>query len=241
MAPARDAADLYARMKALAAEMPNFTPGEQAPETLLWLGRAAALIEQLRDLGDFITFKVACQDLDGPLASDHIQQIRTIFYRTLAKAEAQAPVGAQGAFIAVDSAVDAFLGIQKVLETARTSILVIDPYMDAKVTEFARAAPDGIPVHLLTSDKNSRPDLAPAISRWPTQFPSRPLEARAVPARQLHDRVIVIDGRDAWLVSQSLKDLAGRSPATIQKLDPEAAALKVAFYEETWAQATPLA
>jgi hypothetical protein len=234
--------EVYQGLKALAAEMPDFMgPGGGSDDTLMWIGRARVLLKAVCDIPQMAAFQVAAGSLRGSLRYDSAQTIRTIFFQGLAAAEALAPVGARGAFIAVNAAVDAYLSVHKVLETAKQSVLIVDPYLDAKVTDFARAVAERVSVRLLTSDKRVGADLAPALARWPAQFATRPLEARTLPARSLHDRVIIIDGRNAWMVSQSFKDLAVKSPAVIQRLDPEAGEMKIAFYEDAWAQAAPLA
>lgn len=234
--------EVYLRLKALAAEMPDFLgPEGGSDDTLMWIGRAHALLLEVCNGGQLLAFTVAATNLRGALRFDNAQTIRSIFFLGLAAAEAVAPVGARGAFIAVNASVDAYLSVGKVLETTKKSVLIVDRYLDAKVTDFARAVADGVPVSLLTANKHVGADLAPTLARWPAQFATRPIEGRTLPARLLHDRVIIIDGRDAWMVSQSLKDLAKTSPAVIQKLDAETAEMKIAYYEDGWTQATPLA
>jgi hypothetical protein len=68
------------------------------------------------------------------------------------------------------------------------------------------------------------------------QFQFQPLEVRFAPARTLHDRAFLVDGERAWTVTQSLKDLAKRSPAEIVRAD-DTAALKIAAYEQIWSSA----
>jgi len=56
----------------------------------------------------------------------------------------------------------------------------------------------------------------------------------------LHDRLIVVDGKIVWTLTQSLNAFAARSPASLVRVDPETAALKVAAYEQLWKNAKPL-
>jgi hypothetical protein len=49
----------------------------------------------------------------------------------------------------------------------------------------------------------------------------------------LHDRAIFIDSTNAWLLTQSLKDFAKRSPAEIVRAN-DTATLKIAAYEAIW-------
>jgi hypothetical protein len=74
----------------------------------------------------------------------------------------------------------------------------------------------------------------------PSLCATRPLEIRLAPARSLHDRLIIVDGAQAWTLTQSLKDFAARSPATIVKVDGETAGLKICAYDAIWRGAAPL-
>lgn len=84
------------------------------------------------------------------------------------------------------------------------------------------------------------PALQAALSAWKTQYGPAGLETRATGSRELHDRLIIIDGKAVWLLSQSLKDLANRSPASVMPADAEIADWKSQFYATTWAAATPI-
>jgi hypothetical protein len=132
---------------------------------------------------------------------------------------------------------DAFAALAKILGSAKVDVFIVDPYMDATViTDFAGSVPDGIQLRLLSDEASARPDLGPAAKKWNQQYQNRQLGVRLALPRTLHDRAIFIDGTQAWIVTQSLKDLAKRSPAEIVRAD-DTAALKVAAYESTSASA----
>jgi len=62
-------------------------------------------------------------------------------YKAIAIAELDAPAGAQGAFIPVGNAFEAYSAIAKVLRSAASDVLIVDPYMDDSVlTDFAGSA-----------------------------------------------------------------------------------------------------
>jgi hypothetical protein len=63
---------------------------------------------------------------------------------------------------------------------------------------------------------------------------AHPLEVRLAPARSLHDRQVVVDEQDVWILTQSLNSFAARAPASIVRVDPETAALKIAAYNGLW-------
>jgi hypothetical protein len=50
----------------------------------------------------------------------------------------------------------------------------------------------------------------------------------------LHDRFIAIDGKEVWLLSQSLREFAERAPATVVLFDPSLAPDKLDAYEAIW-------
>lgn len=108
------------------------------------------------------------------------------------------------------------------------------PYMDdTALLDFAGAVPGNVALRLLSDSSTAKPALGPAAAKWKSQYPQRSLMVRLAPARTLHDRAILVDGKQAWTVTQSLKDLAKRSPAEIVRAD-DTASLKIAAYELIW-------
>jgi hypothetical protein len=161
-----------------------------------------------------------------------------VLYKVLASAELASPPGAQGAFIPVGNSFDAYAAVAKVMASAKRDVLIVDPYMDDTVLiDFGGTLPEMVKLRLLTDQATVKPSLAPAAGRWKSQHSSRPLEVRLASAKALHDRAIFIDGNEAWTVTQSLKDLAKRSPAEIVRAD-DIAPLKIASYEDIWSKST---
>jgi len=146
------------------------------------------------------------------------------------------PLAGDGAFISAGDVLDAYTAIGKVLGTATTGVLIVDPYMDEKaVTDFAPLVANGISIRLLSDVQTSKATLGPAAKRWVSQYGAgHPLEVRLAPQRSLHDRLIVIDEREAWILTQSLKDFAARSPASIIRVDHQIADMKIGAYEALW-------
>ncbi|WP_175978168.1 phosphatidylserine/phosphatidylglycerophosphate/cardiolipin synthase family protein [Burkholderia sp. BCC1047] len=238
-----DPESLYVQLGRLVETTPDLTRlGPISAETNQWLGRAAALVEASGDLGDLVTLKVAAQNLDSVLRESNAQIVVAIVHRALARAELKAPATSQGAFIPVGESFSAFAAVSKILTTARLDVLIVDPYADAKVlTDFAVLAPEGVPVRVLSDAGSAKTSLKPAAENWRKQYgTTRPLEIRLTAARSLHDRLIAIDEVQAWTLTQSLKDFAARSPASIVRVDSETAGLKIEAYAVLWADATPL-
>jgi hypothetical protein len=240
---------LYVHLGRLIEVMPDLKKGSFS-EHQVWLGKAYALVDASRQFTDAAALKRAVGELQQAASgSGALQQfkrdtaaqtIATILHRVLAVVELKAPTTAQGAFIPAGSAFDAMAAVAKVLRTARRDVLMIDPYFDERVlTDFAPLATEGVNIRLLSDESSVYATLAPATTRWTAQYGSRrPLEVRLSPRRELHDRLVIIDGGEVWLLTQSFKDLAARSPATIIRVEGESGSLKIAAYEAKWQAAT---
>jgi hypothetical protein len=152
------------------------------------------------------------------------------------------PVSAQGAFISERKPHDAMVAVGKVLKSAKSDILLVDPYMDeTALTDFVSQADETVTLRLLADAKDHKPSFKPAVERWNKQHQTaKPIEARLAGSRSLHDRLIVIDRKAAWVLTQSLKDLAVRSPASLVRADGDSAQLKIAAYQSIWDAALPI-
>jgi hypothetical protein len=231
--------DLYRRLGRLIEECPSFSGiAELSVEQMVWIGRAEALMAQANDPLAQAEFGAAKGSLAYPtMRSAGHQTLMMSLYGVMAKAELASPAAAQGAFIPVGNAFDAYAAVAKIFGVATSDILIIDPYMDdTSLLDFAGAVPDDVSLRLLSDTGTVKASLAPAATRWKSQYPQRKLEVRLAPARTLHDRAILVDRKEAWTVTQSLKDLAKRSPAELVRAN-DIAALKIAAYELIWTTA----
>lgn len=152
------------------------------------------------------------------------------------------PVGSAGSFVPVGNSFDAYAAPSKIFASATFDVMIVDPYMDQTVlTDFALAVPEGMPFRLLADENDHKATLRPAAQKWMEQHGTRrPLSVRLAPAKSLHDRAIFVDHRDAWTISQSIRDLAKRSPAEIIRAD-SIASLKIDAYDVIWASASVVA
>lgn len=237
-----DPESLYLHLGRLVETMPDLNGlGPIVADTNQWLGRAAALVEVAFGHSlDFIAFKNSIDGLDSALRRVNAQTIAATIHRALARAELAAPAAAQGAFIAVRESFSAVAAVARVMTAAKYSVLIVDPHADAKVlTDFAVLVPEGVVVRILSDEGTRKPSLRPAAEAWVQQYgEARPLEIRVT--RNLHDRLISVDDHQVWTLTQSFKDFAVRSPATMIKVNTETAGLKIGAYAEIWRDATPL-
>lgn len=239
---------VYRHLSALAADQPDLMERHEnagvSEEQARWVGKLHAVLVAGGYNSEAATVQVA-NGMLGMLGAraQTVARIRTSLHQALAAAELAAPTTAQGAFIPVGADFDTYQQLNKVLGPAKTDLLLVDPYMDEVVlTDFAGLAPEGVRIRLLADEKHLQSNLEPAARRWIAQYgDTRPLEVRLTSPRALHDRVVLVDGANAWIVTQSFKDIAKRTAASIQRSDGETATLKVDAYEALWADARKIA
>lgn len=228
----------YRRLGHLLATVPVVTTHAQlmSPDVQQWFARAHAAVDEVGISTDPMTFRMATQQFPYASWKVAVNEIIVLVHRAFAHCEARVPAAAAGAFVPVAKPFDAFAAIGKIFGSATGDLLIVDPYMDEKVlTDFAVTAPAGVRIRLLSDSHSAYKSLAPAVARWQAQHgASSPLEARLSAPKALHDRAIFVDGREAWTLTQSLKDFAARSPAEIIRAD-DTADLKIQAYEAIWA------
>jgi hypothetical protein len=126
---------------------------------------------------------------------------------------------------------DYFDEVRKLISTAQTDILFVDPYLDA--TFVARYLPHiraGVTIRLLTS--KSLPVLLPAVDQFAQQHRAS-IEVRRPNARP-HDRYLFVDRAQCYLSSARFQDGGRQSPATLQQIVDSFADLS-RIYEAEWA------
>lgn len=235
--------ELYVNLGRLVANPPTLYARRIGGDAQIWLGRAYALVAAVGVPLDAARLIIHTESLSREGDSTVARQVMDILYRALAVAEMRAPAQSRGAFINAGSSFDAMIAVGKVLSTAKTRLLIVDPYMDEKaLTDFAVLAPEGVGMRLLTDSATIKSSLQPAASRWTSQYGARrPLEVRLARPKTLHDRLIVVDDSTVWTLTQSLNAFAARSPASIIRVDGDAGVLKRDAYEQFWLEAKPLA
>jgi len=230
-----DLESLYLQLKALVSNIPDLDNRLITHETRTWLSRATVIVEKTAP-EDYISLSVACDHLGGNLHDLNVKKILSIIYRSLARAELAAPVSVHGSFIPVDKPFIAINVINDLFKATNHSLLIIDPYADANLLfEFCVLAPEKIIIQILADEKHHKPGLNPAAKKWQLEYStSRPIDVRVAPTKTLHDRIIIKDESEAWVLGQSFNGLAKRAPTFLQKVDKDATEMKIAAYLQIW-------
>ena len=233
------------QMLALLADLirtvPTFSHDKSVtPGDMRWLGRAAAALDASGATHALVAFRIEREKIGGIYFSQ--TKLVTPLHDAYARLELQSPAALQGAFIPPGESFMGFSALVRVVKSAERSLLLIDPYVNATLfTEIAPVAPEGVEFRCLTS-KKYRNELVAASSKWMStgENETRPVKVRFAPPKTLHDRWIIVDGQSIWSFSQSFKDIAVRSAASVTQDRTDLAANKMEYWQGAWTEAEPL-
>lgn len=240
-APSIPPEQLRALLEAAIREAPAF-PSEESvsEEELRWLARAETLVEAGGTMAEQVEFRTARQALGSYSHNPNglMSPLLNCYYR----AELRAPPAAQGRFIPPGDTWGGYAALVNLVSRECDQLFIVDPYLDATLfTEVLPHAKARRAARCLTVKGASHAALQAAALKWSQEgAASVPVELRYAPKQALHDRLVFVDG-EAWDVSQSLKDLARRSPASLARSDIEMGKLKLAHYNELWEQSAKVA
>jgi hypothetical protein len=235
--PAPSPEQLLALLAVVIKEAPQFEyEAKLTDQEIRWLGRADALLDASGSLPAIVSFRTARQNL-GTYAHSR-EDLLIPLHDAYSKIELTVPMSFQGAFIPGGETWNGYAALVKIFQRDCDSILVVDPYLDATI--YTELAPHISAKNSLTCLAAKRPEyhagLLAAAAKWTGDPVSncRRVEVRYAPAGALHDRLIIVDGSEVWLISQSLKDIAKKSPASVTLAEGELGELKVQHYENLW-------
>ncbi len=246
--------ELYQRVGALLTDVPNFDQNRGALnlEEDQWLGAAIAVIEMTNslapnpDLEEIRKAKAAVKQVVGHIydmdfRAENARQVVSLLRRALARLELMVPIQIVGAFVPAGNVYEAHKVVGDVLKTATDAVFLVDPYADENIlSAYAVQAPEKVAVRILTDKDKVKPGLKPAHEKWKQQYgDTRPLDVRL--SANLHDRLIIVDTKEAWTVTQSFRDLAKTKPTTIVRTPQDIAELKIKTYETLWGDAYAMA
>ncbi len=125
--------------------------------------------------------------------------------------------------------------LKEIILGAQKEVFVIDPYFDGTAfSTYLGPLGSNCLIRVLCSKYSS--DVAGHVAAFGAQYEICP-ELRK--SGNLHDRLVIIDGSDCWIVGGSIKD-AGKKPTYLVPLQPSISPTKISIYESIWKQATPV-
>jgi len=125
--------------------------------------------------------------------------------------------------------------LKEIILGAQTEVLVVDPYFDGQAFEtYLGPLGSGCSIRILCSRYSS--DVAGHVAAFSGQYNVKPALRKS---QDLHDRLVIIDRSDCWIVGGSIKD-AGKKPTYLVPLQPNIALTKIEIYEALWCDAKPV-
>lgn len=137
----------------------------------------------------------------------------------------------EGVFVA-GKLFDAFRRIQKVLATAKKSIVIIDGYVNESILDMVGGL--GVGVQILTLSVSG--SMKMAATKFNAQHGGGSLAIRT--SNGFHDRFVIIDGADFYHFGASLHDAGKRGFMYSRIEEPSVIAAFRAEWQKQWAAAT---
>jgi len=203
--------------------------GSYGQEQFAWLGRASALISAW-NRAEAISFGVAANSLAGNFNREmNVGTIFTTIHKAIAMLEDALPQPVGQAF-GPGAAYDFFRALRALVASTDKSLVVVDPYMDAETVDgYLSALPPGRTVRLIAS--RFADDVRVAAAKFTTQQGGS-VEVRK--SSEIHDRVVLVDASQCWVLGASIKDAASKKPTYLAPLSADIAMQKVKMYEDVW-------
>lgn len=225
-----DPKDIVAEVEDLIRTQPDPSYDWYSDEAIDWLGRARALLtlSQLNITGEAM---VAVNQATAPNARDSWigkTAIRVLLSQVRHSLRMQT-VGPLAVAVSKGMVFDYFDGLKKIIQEARSDLLVVDPYMDAEfVSRYLPFVEKSVCVRLLASKHVAT--LEPAAMLF-SQQSSLSVEVRK--ARSLHDRFIFVDGKRGFQSGASFHQGGVTSPTTLTEVTDTLVAVR-RIYEDFW-------
>ncbi len=173
----------------LAPTIEEFVSDSESDKHLAWLGRAAAAIKRW-DIAYTPRVSSVLKNIpfDGYVFCNEVLATLKLILQQ-AKSDLRAELGRGSVVVAEGQVFEYFDELRKVIETARTDVFFVDPYLDAEfVSRYLPYVAEGVSIRLLGGPKK-RATLLPAVDSFAQQS-GRPVAVRV--SDGLHDRLCLL-------------------------------------------------
>ncbi len=122
-----------------------------------------------------------------------------------------------------------YADLKAIISGAQFGIDIVDPYFNGDAfDDYLSSAQKKISIRILADRYTD--EISKYVSKHIEQFQSK-IELRK--SREIHDRLLIIDKSDCWIVGQSFKDAAKKTTYLIP-LPKAISKLKINIYSEIW-------
>ena len=199
-----------------------------------WLALAGALLKRVDKIAKGIKFDTSMRMLDHYKANalGHIfdQVNETIEELKLdLELEGRSDIGS---VYGVGEVYKLFSDLKDIIGSASQEILVVDPYFNCEAfDDYLSTIGPGTTIKIM-AQKYAK-DVQAYAEKHTQQYGTN-IEIRR--SNELHDRLIIVDDADCWVIGGSIKDAAGKSPTYLLPLQPELSQLKRTMYSDIWSR-----
>ena len=215
---------------------PAHTFGNDTPDHFAWLGRALAVMNAWNPIKATLQFELHIAKMNSMMALDveaGVKGVLTMLNQARHDLRMQT-VGPLSVSVESGAVFDYFDEIRKAIETAKTDVFFVDPYLEAEfVSRYLPHVAQGVMVRLLARER--MPSLLSAVSLLRQQS-GGVIEVRS--ATGFHDRYVIVDHSTCYHSGASFKDGAKKAPTTLTQI-VDAFPAVLSTYEALWAGATP--
>lgn len=224
---------LLTELKAMIASVPNFaTYSPTSEEHRIWIGRARALLASWNNLAA-ISFDLDVPGLSSPLLKDRsLGNLLQVLYNAIGALELDVQELPPQAF-GPGAVYDFMRKLRDLLSSAAKSVFIVDPYLDDEIFDaYLTSIKSGVAVRLLVNQYAS--SIKHSLGKFVAQYK---MDVECRESKNLHDRVIFVDGHSCWVCGQSIKDAAKTKPTYLAPLPGDVAQMKLGHYENIWQHA----
>ena len=186
-----------------------------------WLSRASALLNRLAPLGSDVKLeramnrlgnspKWAINNIKGQI-SDAIEALRLDL-----ELEGRGEIGS---VYAAGEIYKLFSELKKIIRESSEEILLVDPYFNGEAfDDYLSSIGPGNSIKILA--ERYVDDVRTYAEKYFQQYGTN-IEIRK--SKELHDRLVIVDNSDCWVIGGSIKDAAAKSPTYLLPLSPDLA------------------
>jgi len=202
----------------------------ETPDIFSWIGRASAVIKMWDPL-KAVSFALSVDYIQSGMG-DGNRKMQTILHEARHDLRLRT-VGPLTVAVGQGAVFDYFDEVRKLIETAKSDLLFVDPYLEAEfVSRYLPHVAPNVRVRLLTRERLST--LLPAVDAFRQQY-KLAIEVRSAPG--FHDRYVFVDGLSCYQSGASFKDGAKKAPTTLTQI-VDAFPAMLGTYEQLWSTAT---
>lgn len=233
---------LLAEVQDIIRSMPDAGELSSNPDKCIpWLGRASAAIAQWdfpRSVAHFEPEVQGYARLQANRDSVNFTPFRHTLLMLLHQAENDLRMRTSGPLsvgVSAGRVFEYFEELRKVIETARSDLLIIDPYLDAEfVGRYLPFVAAATQVRMLARERLST--LKPCVDAYVSQT-RLSVQIRTVGG--FHDRYLIVDGQACYQSGASFKDGAKKTPTVLTQITDAFSSVR-GTYEQLWSTATPV-